>query len=194
MTEVHSRIFSVAQELFAHHGYAGVSIADIAGKARIAKSTVLHHYPNKQKLYAAVVEESINRLAALPQISAKTGNNLAEELIALMHWMLSEPIHAKLLNRVFMDNPRSAALAARRYWRPLLAKLGGLTGGKANEIGEAKIVFCVNAIFQLAFSVELQLQLAGNRRNVHDLCAYFAPVVEAMASKEFGLTKKLSRS
>lgn len=150
MTEGHQRIYSVAQRLFALRGYAGVSIADIAKEARMAKSTVLHHFANKQKLYQEVVNESITLFAAAPADLAQA--NLADKLKHLLAAMLAEPMHAKLLNRVFMDNPQSAALAARRYWRPLLERL--TPEGDARQ--RALALFCVNAIIQIAFSIELQ--------------------------------------
>ncbi|AFM11178.1 TetR/AcrR family transcriptional regulator [Turneriella parva] len=150
MTEGHQRIYSVAQRLFALRGYAGVSIADIAKEAKMAKSTVLHHFANKQRLYQEVVNESIALFAAAPAELAHA--TLADKLKHLLAAMLAEPMHAKLLNRVFMDNPKSAALAARRYWRPLLEQL--TPNGDLHE--RALALFCVNAIIQIAFSIELQ--------------------------------------
>lgn len=187
MTEIHSRIFSVAQRLFALRGYTGVSISDIATTAEIAKSTVLHHYPNKQKLYEAVVAESLNAFAGLTQnIAAEKRSDISNRLQALLGWMLSEPVHAKLLNRVFMDNPRAAAMAARKYWKPLLENLLATAGLPADDSeAQARILFCINAIFQIAFSIELQAQLCGKKNTPPELAAEFSGAIAAVVNFQF---------
>lgn len=184
MTEIHSRIFSVSQRLFALRGYAGVSISDIATGAEIAKSTVLHHYPNKQKLYEAIVTESQKAFAGLTgHIAAETQIDLSERLHALLSWMLAEPLHAKLLNRVFMDNPRAAAMAARKYWKPLLESLLAAAGLPADDTGaRMRILFCINAIFQIAFSIELQMLLCGEKTSAENLAERFRPAIAALAA------------
>ncbi len=172
MNEGQRRIYAAAQRLFALRGYAGVSIADIAKEARMAKSTVMHHFANKQKLYQAVVGESIALFAATPV--SLTNATLTEKLQHLLAVMLAEPMHAKLLNRVFMDNPKSAALAARRYWRPLLDDL--VPAGDERE--RALALFCVNAIIQIAFSIELQGQVLRDERGKADLAKIYSRVID----------------
>ena len=177
MNEGQRRLYNAAQRLFALRGYAGVSIADIAKEASIAKSTVMHHFANKQKLYQAVVAESIALFAAAPANLANA--TLAEKLQHLLAVMLAEPMHAKLLNRVFMDNPKSAALAARRYWRPLLDEL--TPRGDAKE--RALALFCVNAIIQIAFSIELQRQVLRDDKHEADLTKIYSRVIDDLILK-----------
>ena len=182
MTEIHTRIFSVAQRLFALRGYAGVSISDIATAAEIAKSTVLHHYPNKQRLYEAVVGESLNAFGTMTRnIAAEQEINLAERLQQMLCWMLSEPLHAKLLNRVFMDNPRAAAMAARKYWKPLLDNLLAANDLPENDTEmRSRMLFCINAIFQIAFSIELQVHLAGKNQSAQEIGAQYHGAIEQL--------------
>ncbi len=175
MTNIQRRIYFVAQELFAARGYAGVSIADIAERAKIAKSTVLHHYANKQKLYEQVVAESIDFFSRMPGADARAVS-LADRLKFLLAQMVREPMHAKLLNRVFMDNPKSAGMAARRYWRPLLKQLAG----DEDPAAEATAMFCVNAIIQIAFSIELQREILG-RCSAEEIAARYGQVIEQLA-------------
>ncbi len=183
MTEIYSRIFSVSQRLFALRGYAGVSISDIAADAEIAKSTVLHHYPNKQKLYEAVVAESLDAFTRLTQnIATENETALSDRLQALLRWMLSEPIHAKLLNRVFMDNPRAAAMAARKYWKPLLENLLAAAGLPVNDAGtRSRMLFCINAIFQIAFSIELQVLIFAEKTDIESIGNLYYASIAAIA-------------
>jgi len=175
MTDIQRRIYLVSQELFAARGYAGVSIADIAERAKIAKSTVLHHYANKQKLYEQVVAESIDFFSRMPGADARWVS-LADRLKFLLAQMVGVPMHAKLLNRVFMDNPKSAGMAARRYWRPLLKQLAG----DEDPAAEATAMFCVNAIIQIAFSIELQREILG-RCSAEEIAARYGQVIEQLA-------------
>ncbi len=50
------RILVEALGLFALHGYAGTSLADVAQAAEISKPGLLHHFPSKTELFAAVLE------------------------------------------------------------------------------------------------------------------------------------------
>jgi len=176
MTDIQRRIYLVSQELFAARGYAGVSIADIATRARIAKSTVLHHYANKQKLYEQVVAESIDFFSRMPG-AEKQSVSLAERLKYLLAQMVAEPMHAKLLNRVFMDNPKSAGMAARRYWRPLLKHLAG----SDDPTTQATAMFCVNAIIQIAFSIELQREILG-RCSAEEIAQRYSQVMDQLVA------------
>ena len=53
------RIESAARRLFAAHGFASTSMADIAAAAGVSKATVFHHYRSKQALYEALVSEAM---------------------------------------------------------------------------------------------------------------------------------------
>jgi TetR/AcrR family transcriptional regulator len=52
------RIETAARRLFAHHGYAATSMADIAAAAGVSKATVFHHYGSKRALYDALLGDA----------------------------------------------------------------------------------------------------------------------------------------
>jgi AcrR family transcriptional regulator len=54
--ESRERILSAAVEVFAEGGYRGASIGAIATRAGISQSGLLHHFPTKEVLLAAVVD------------------------------------------------------------------------------------------------------------------------------------------
>jgi AcrR family transcriptional regulator len=64
-----AEILAHATEAFIAHGYAGTSIADIAGAVGIQKASLYHHFPSKQALFVACVtegyEDVIQRLASI---------------------------------------------------------------------------------------------------------------------------------
>jgi TetR/AcrR family transcriptional regulator len=53
------RIVRAAGRLFAQHGYAGTSVAEVADAAGVSKATVFHHFRSKRALYDALIGEAI---------------------------------------------------------------------------------------------------------------------------------------
>jgi AcrR family transcriptional regulator len=49
-------ILDAAQDLFAQHGYEGLSIRDLADRCGLAKATIYHHFADKQALFLSVLE------------------------------------------------------------------------------------------------------------------------------------------
>lgn len=54
-----SRLLDAAAAEFSASGYAGASIAAIARRAAVSKSTVFHHFESKEDLYLAVIGEAV---------------------------------------------------------------------------------------------------------------------------------------
>ena len=56
------RLQSIAARLFRELGYAGTSIRAIAKRARVEPSALYYHFPSKEALLDAVLDESILRV------------------------------------------------------------------------------------------------------------------------------------
>jgi AcrR family transcriptional regulator len=52
-----SQIMAAAIHLFSHSGYEAASVADICAKADISKGAFYHHFPSKQALFLAIVDQ-----------------------------------------------------------------------------------------------------------------------------------------
>jgi AcrR family transcriptional regulator len=185
VTEFQETVFNSAQELFALGGYEGTSISDIAARAGIAKSTVLHHFPSKRRLYQRVMRHSIDQFTGILEHSTEGGDietQVAEKFSHLLRWMIAEPVHAKLLNRIFLDRPQAAPFAAKRYWLPLMDRLTAIFPADYPMEREAirlRLLFVINSIFQMALSIELQVLLIGERMTRDDLCARYEAIVKS---------------
>ncbi len=70
-TDGRSRILHSAAELFGKRGYHGVSISDVANAAGLVKSAIYHHFPSKEALYIAVLEETCRRSRERMSAAAK---------------------------------------------------------------------------------------------------------------------------
>ena len=54
--EARAKILAIAFEMMAEKGYRGTSIAQVAARAGISQSGLLHHFPSKQDLLIAVID------------------------------------------------------------------------------------------------------------------------------------------
>jgi AcrR family transcriptional regulator len=57
------RILQAAREVFAEKGYHRALVDDIVRASRTSKGAVYHHFPNKEALFLALVDEFAGRLA-----------------------------------------------------------------------------------------------------------------------------------
>jgi AcrR family transcriptional regulator len=53
------RILDAAEALFAERGYAGAKLRDVAARVGLRTPSLYNHFPNKESLYAAVLERGI---------------------------------------------------------------------------------------------------------------------------------------
>ncbi|MBX3722889.1 MAG: helix-turn-helix transcriptional regulator [Turneriella sp.] len=202
MTEFQKTVFKAAEELFALGGYEGTSISDIAARAGIAKSTVLHHFPSKKRLYQKVMKQSIDQFSGILDGAAVEGDTEAQVIAKfhrLLRWMIAEPVHAKLLNRIYLDIPQTAPRpapgnhpwlrsprnlhvqrAAQRYWLPLMDRLTAVFPPDfpvAREELRLFVLFIINSVFQMALSIELQVLLIDERVSREELCRRYEILV-----------------
>jgi len=63
-TGARAKVERAALELFAAKGFDGVSIAEIAGAARVAQGALYRHYPSKQDLAWSLFSEAYRRTGA----------------------------------------------------------------------------------------------------------------------------------
>ncbi|NMC78544.1 MAG: helix-turn-helix transcriptional regulator, partial [Chloroflexi bacterium] len=56
-SETYSRIMQIARRLFVQQGYTATSMRQVAGEAGIGKATIYHHFPDKQAVVMALLQE-----------------------------------------------------------------------------------------------------------------------------------------
>ena len=52
-----SQILDAALKLFSHHGYGATSVNDIAEEAGVSKGNVYHHFPDKETIFRALLDQ-----------------------------------------------------------------------------------------------------------------------------------------
>ena len=105
-----------ATELFAQHGYDGLSMSQLAREAQISKALLYHYFPSKRRLFEAALEEGAEELRARtePEPGRPPAEQLATTLDAFLQWVQERPTaYATLLRerrraRCARSWPRSA--------------------------------------------------------------------------------------
>jgi AcrR family transcriptional regulator len=82
-----------ATELFAEHGYEGLSMSQLARDAQISKALLYHYFPSKRRLFEAALEEGAAELRERtePDPGRPPAEQLATTLDAFLQWVQERP-------------------------------------------------------------------------------------------------------
>ena len=123
------QIRAVATRLFASVGYDGASLQAIAERVGVTKQTLLYHYPSKEALRRAVLDQVFAHFRErLPQMleAVTSGHGRFEALTReLVQFFETDPDRARLLLRELLDNPegmRRLLVENLRPWILLVAQ------------------------------------------------------------------------
>lgn len=115
------RMERVARELFARHGFAGVSAEELVAKAGVTRGALYHHYDGKEGLFEAVVDGVMQDMhAKLATAAAKHADPL-EALEQGIGVYLKICADEKVQRILLVDAP---AVLGWPRWRELDAKYG----------------------------------------------------------------------
>lgn len=121
------RILTAAGALFAQQGYRATSLRQIATGAGIREPGLYNHFPHKQALYEAVLQQVLNPLAqSLSQhIEGASGLRDYTDLPAVMtDLMLTHPHMAALLHQALLDDTQSPGNQLVMQWLDRLFNQG----------------------------------------------------------------------
>ena len=102
--------------MFATHGYDGTSIQAVLAESGVSRGALYHHFPGKDALFLAVLEEVGQRLAAQGAAAAQDAADPVEGLrIGLMSWIRAagDPVVRQIM---LIDAP---AVLGWERWREL---------------------------------------------------------------------------
>jgi len=162
--ETHRKVLDAAEKLFAHKGFDGTSVRDIAAEAGVTNALVNFHGGPKEKLFETIVarraeELSALRNARLEAILAEGNPDLRQVLEAFVQPYLgmasgTDPqwlSYARLVAMVSAD-ARWSALTAR-YFDPTALRFAGALAGCLPDVPKREVaagfVFTVSAMLSL---------------------------------------------
>ena len=115
-------IRSVATQLFARHGYEGVSLQAIAERVGVTKQTLLYHFSSKDVLRKAVLDQVFAHWRErLPQMleAVTSGHGRFDALTReLFRFFEADADRARLIVRELLDNPEEMRRMLAENLRP----------------------------------------------------------------------------
>jgi len=100
-------LLALALGAFAERGYAGASMAEIAGSAGLRKASLFHHFSSKEALYLEVLAGIASGLATALADARLQGGDFGDRLDTLgtiaTHYFGGHPGAAQLLLRELLD-------------------------------------------------------------------------------------------
>ncbi|MFL6164410.1 MAG: ScbR family autoregulator-binding transcription factor [Jatrophihabitantaceae bacterium] len=80
-----ARVLSAAAEVFARTGFLAASMNDIVDQAGVTKGAVYFHFPSKEALAVAIVEEQFQQWPAVVETLIKHSPNALVSIVALTY-------------------------------------------------------------------------------------------------------------
>ena len=77
------QILAAAADAFATTGYNATSLRDVAGRAGLSHTGLLHHFPDKPGLLEAVLDDQIQRAAEAFPLESEDGETFLRALVAI---------------------------------------------------------------------------------------------------------------
>lgn len=141
---VRTRILETARHLFADRGFDGTSLQAVAEAVGIRKPSLLHHFPSKDLLREAVIEDLLGhwqqRLPGLLAATHTGKDRFTAGVGALLDYFGEDPSRARLILREMLDRPAEIRLVLQERLRPFAAlasdyvRLGQQTGQVRPEL------------------------------------------------------------
>jgi AcrR family transcriptional regulator len=134
------KLLDIAETLFAEKGFYGASVRDLAQGIGIAKSSLLHHFPTKEKLYGAVLKKLADEMTAEVRQIRERFPDAKEQISQFVQVLCSnsgkKPNRVNILLRELLDNPKRAEKARKWFFVDYFKELTGMI-----QSGQEKGIF-----------------------------------------------------
>lgn len=107
---VRKAMLNAAAQLFAERGFGGTNLRDLADVLGISRPGLYYHFPNKEKILEALIEEVTLSSAAqlanvVEQIERDPEDALRHVMRTVTSWVLENPVLFRVLDRSEADMP-----------------------------------------------------------------------------------------
>jgi len=101
-SQTRERLFRAALDLFAKHGFADTTVADITNAADVGKGTFFNYFPSKDHILLAFAEMQLSKLESIIDNLRTTNEPVPQFLSTLAVRMTEEPGRNPSLMRVLL--------------------------------------------------------------------------------------------
>ncbi|UCE86204.1 MAG: TetR/AcrR family transcriptional regulator [Deltaproteobacteria bacterium] len=120
------RILDVAESLFAERGYAGTTLRDVAAGVGLRIPSLYNHFPNKEALYAAVLERGLSpvleALAALVEAGDRRRWDPHRSVATMMELLARRPDFPRLIQHETLSGGARLTDEIRAWIQPIFAR------------------------------------------------------------------------
>lgn len=107
---VRKAMLNAAAQLFAERGFGGTNLRDLADVLGISRPGLYYHFPNKEKILEALIEEvTLSSAAQLADVAEQVERDPEDALRLVMrtvtNWVLENPVLFRVLDRSEADMP-----------------------------------------------------------------------------------------
>ncbi|MEM6991014.1 MAG: TetR/AcrR family transcriptional regulator [Myxococcota bacterium] len=140
-----TKILDAAVGAFAARGFYGVTIREVGQAAGMSNASLLHHYPNKEQLYRAVLAGIAEQLESVDTAVAAADPSLQAKGAALfdawIDWSEAHRDEAAVLARELLDNVGRVRRVKHLYLAGVFRRLVRQFAG--NELSDADAALVV---------------------------------------------------
>ncbi|MFE4836374.1 TetR/AcrR family transcriptional regulator [Arthrobacter sp. NPDC056691] len=113
-----SQILLAAAEAFSERGFNATSLRDVAARAKISHTGLLHHYPDKNALLEALLDDRIKGAGDLHNLNSGGGEGFVRGLVAIAANDEQHPANVRLLTTLTAEatSPTHPAHGYFRKW------------------------------------------------------------------------------
>jgi AcrR family transcriptional regulator len=142
--DVRTQVLQTATRLFAARGFDGTPLQAISDEVGIAKPSLLYHFPSKDELRRAVLDQVMSHWnEVLPRLlqAATTGEHRFESLIGeIVAFFTADADRARLLLREMLDRPAEMKASFEQYLGPWMTILSDyIRRGQQEEVIHADL-------------------------------------------------------
>ncbi len=170
------RILHAAQDEFIFNGYKGATVQSIADKAGLPKANVLYYFKNKENIYHAVLEQTLDMWdQGIGDISYEDGPKTAVEKFIAVKVKMSflYPKASKIYAMEVIQGAQHLKEFARTYQRKWVREKAKIfqrwaDEGKMLAIDPVSLIFLIWSSTQHYADFETQILTINNRAEYED--------------------------
>ncbi len=170
------KILVAAQEVFIIQGYKGATVQSIADSAGLPKANVLYYFKNKENIYHAVLEQTLDMWdEGIGDIDPKDGPKVAIEkfIAAKVAMSFNNPKASKIYAMEIIQGAQHLKDFARTYLRKWVREKAKLfqywiDNGEMTDVDPVNLIFLIWSSTQHYADFETQVLTIMNRADYEE--------------------------